>query len=256
MERKYLKPEDVKKEWREYYNFDKQDVIKSRLHIWATCPVCGKSRWQGNHHARAGRSPYCVMCNNYRRRKLLQPSEIAEQWREYYDYQRQQTGDSGGTVVWATCPDCHRGRWVYVYQARRGRLTPRCSSCNSRGPQHHLWRGGRIIRDGYVRILASTLSAAEREQFQDMIGQDGYISEHRLIMAQSLGRCLRSDEMVHHVNGSRADNRPGNLNLILRGRHHKGYGDVLYQQLQEALSENERLKEQLRTIRGESECQV
>ena len=38
-----------------------------------------------------------------------------------------------------------------------------------------------------------------------------YVLEHRLVMEKMIGRYLRSDEFVLHLNGDRVDNDPDNL---------------------------------------------
>ncbi len=44
----------------------------------------------------------------------------------------------------------------------------------------------------------------------------GYVPEHRLVMMELIGRFLDKDEVVHHINANRLDNRIENLQLIKR----------------------------------------
>lgn len=47
--------------------------------------------------------------------------------------------------------------------------------------------------------------------------KNGYVLEHREVMSKKLGRLVRKDELVHHINGKRDDNRPENLELFYKG---------------------------------------
>ena len=83
-----------------------------------------------------------------------------------------------------------------------------------RGRHNSCWRGGRIIRLGYVMILKPD---------HPNCNSLGYVLEHRLVMEKRLGRFLKKEEIVHHINNIRNDNRDENLILFAGNKEHRGW---------------------------------
>ncbi len=48
-----------------------------------------------------------------------------------------------------------------------------------------------------------------------------YVAEHIMVAEQVLGRSLLQGGVVHHINGNKQDNQPGNLLVCTRKQHRK-----------------------------------
>lgn len=83
---------------------------------------------------------------------------------------------------------------------------------NLSGSKNPQWKGGKSTTRGYVLKYAPRHPNAAA-------GNKTYVLEHRLVAERFLGRNLRKDEIVHHANGNKADNRPENLTVMTRSEH-------------------------------------
>lgn len=106
------------------------------------------------------------------------------------------------------CVQC--GRSCSVYRSPTAPVEPRfcslaCIGASQRGDQNPAYHTGRHIdAQGYIRVRV-----------------DGrYELEHRVVMAEHIGRPLLAKEVVHHRNCVRTDNRIENLQLVSgQGEH-------------------------------------
>ena len=143
----------------------------------------------------------------------------------------------------AACEGCGLERWVQYRQGRA--VSKRCRSCCKYGELSHMWKGGKILTaGGYAKIKTYSDSF-----FFSMANCDGYILEHRLVVAKHFNRCLQSWEIVHHKNHIRNDNRIENLQLVSDDRHQQI--SILERKIKHLLIKNNQLKEQLGELKHE-----
>jgi hypothetical protein len=123
----------------------------------------------------------------------------------------------GGNITY-TCAECG-----LKFDAPRSRsktkeqfCTQKCAKIkmgkNRRLMNHPLWNGGRVkTPSGYIKIHA------EKHPKSDI---NGLIFEHRVVMEKHIGRYLKPEEVVHHINGIKDDNRIENLELFSDNNQH------------------------------------
>lgn len=122
------------------------------------------------------------------------------------------------------CNGVERGREL-VKHSHKGKAAWTVASRASyaqkmRGERNPAWKGGVTLKrpKGNYRGVKYVRCPLE---FRPMARKDGYIMEHRLVVAQAIGRLLTRVEVVHHKDHNPANNAPQNLQLFPNNSAHK-----------------------------------
>lgn len=140
----------------------------------------------------------------------------------------------GGKPIWELCKLCatrtpeFRRRTAEIHLGRKRTIETRNKMSiamkgkkGRAGDKHPMWKGGRIINNGgYVKVYCPNHPEAI----------NNYVLEHRLVLEQKMGRPLKRNEVGHHLNGNKEDNRPENLIASLRKSHNPMSIVLPYQQ--------------------------
>jgi hypothetical protein len=125
--------------------------------------------------------------------------------------------------------DCNNQYRSYVMSGKvqpQLKVTPeghRKSRLKVMGENNPAWKGGVTFRKRKGRYPSNVKYVRCPQEFISMARKDGYVMEHRLIMAQHLDRNLSRVEVVHHVNHDVTDNRIENLMLFDNNAEHKRF---------------------------------
>ena len=77
--------------------------------------------------------------------------------------------------------------------------------------KHSNWKGGWYINNGYVYIRKPEHPRA----------WSGYVFEHILVAEKMLGRPIKKEERIHHINFNKTDNQEKNL-FVYQNRSEHG----------------------------------
>lgn len=192
------------------------------LLIFEPCPECLTPRWHRKEKQLSSR--LCPECG--RKKSGLSGIDNSREWKRASELGK--TLKHNLVFYKDSCPDCGVELWH-----RRKDIGKRvCNECHKKlsvrfGKDHGMWNGGRHLRkDGYVEV-----SLPPNSPYFPMVSKGGRVLEHRLVMAQHLGRCLEPWEIVHHKGtqyptGSkedRGDNRIENFELLPKQAIHLTY---------------------------------
>jgi hypothetical protein len=83
---------------------------------------------------------------------------------------------------------------------------------HARGEKNSRWNNGRILStDGYVKLRVG--------RDHPLSDPNGYAYEHLIVWVAAGNRLPRADELIHHRDENKQNNRLSNLQLITRSEH-------------------------------------
>jgi hypothetical protein len=178
------------------------------IYTWYVCRQCKRERWVARYILST--DPLCNECARHSKGKketiYHEPDNITHKLGD--QAKAIAVGKHGhGVYVWTACPKCGFTRWVEKYEPHH--TNGYCQKCSNKYIKRGKRTNTREVYDGYQ------LARLEKtDPFYCMTRKDGYVMEHRLVVARAIGRPLLKTEVVHHKNGIRNDNRyPDNLEL-------------------------------------------
>ena len=116
-----------------------------------------------------------------------------------------------------TCPECKK---IFIDRSFRLRTNTQCCSTkcarilmgkSRRAENHPCYVERQKTKHGYIKVHIKNHPLADDR---------GLIFEHRLIIEKHLGRYLKEEEVIHHINGIKDDNRIENLRLFKNNYQH------------------------------------
>ena len=95
-----------------------------------------------------------------------------------------------------------------------------CLNCKDQtGNKNPIWKGGKLLTgEGYVLIQSPSHPRANKK---------GYVLEHHLVMERFVGRYLKPEEVIHHLDFDKANNDIDNLHLFPNSSEHTSYHEKL-----------------------------